>query len=1678
MLTICQNQRATQIKSILLEHRSIDDVVVLEKKISTGELELFAYLVLKEKLSLPKLQSHLKNILNKPNLPEINFIPIAQIPLTPEGEIDQAAINNLEILDSELVRRWEEELTALPEIDRAAVIIEEKTNNLPAIHLSDLLPNWKTPQSQSIEPILPSPATTNQQVKESSSKPLAISEGQPLPHSNDLPLNLARVLQNAARIEDRSLTFLQNDGSKTVQSYQALLTEAERILCGLRQLSLKPQDKVILQLESNQDVIVAFWGCILGGFIPVIVEVPPTYSNANNGVNKLCNVWKLLDNPLIITSRSLQKSIQDLSQWLPKDNLKVTSIEDLKSNEADTSHHPSQPNDPAFFNLTSGSTGMPKCISLTHWNLIARAAGTNILCQHRPDDVILNWLPFDHIGSISDWHIRCVLLGCDLVYVAKEYILGRPLNWLDLIDKYRISHSWAPNFAYALVNDALKQEPGSTWDLSCVRSLLSAGEAVSSNAVQDFIDNLAVYKFKKTAIRPAFGMAEMGSGITYARPTEAEPSLMHTVDKASLQGTISLVDKNHPNCSTFADLGGVIPGVSIRIVDEQNNLLQEDTIGHLQVKGDAVFKGYYKNEEVNSQVFTTDGWFDTGDLGFIANGHLVVTGRAKETIIINGANYYNHEIETVVEELEGIKVSYTAACAVRETNSATEKLAIFFSTAYSEETTLIKLLEQIRHQVVAKIGVNPDYLIPVTQETIPKTAIGKIQRKQLSQSFEKGEFDRSLKQLDILLANENTIPNWFYQKIWRPYEDVSVNTSVRSGISLIFLDEVGLGEALYQQLGKQQPCVRVIKGENFAKLAADLYRIDPSNPKHYHQLLNHLKEREFPINQVVHLWTYQELEDFNSLQVLQRQLDLGIYSLLFLTQALAEVRDTENSIRLLVVANNVQNTRSIDRVNPGKAPILGAIKTIPQELPWLNCSHLDLSPDSLELNATRIFDELQVEQKSLEVAYRDGKRLIPRLEKIDWDRQPKRSIPFKTGGMYLLSGGLGGIGLEIAKYLLKNHQARLLLVGRTSLPDKSEWETYLQEHNTIADRIKAYQSLENLGGEISYQAVDICDLLSLETVVNRTQSMWNSQLDGVIHLAGNVRENSLVDLTHDEIQTILNPKVLGTWTLNRLVKDRPNCLFISFSSVNSFFGGNKVGAYSAANRYLEAFAHYQRHQCSLQSYCFAWSMWNGVGMNQNSKTQDLIRAKGYYPLSVKQGLSSLIAGLHYDREQMLIGLDNSQRKLDRYIETNSIQLQKLTGYFTTKVDSLSRDRLNELAVRDRLETSTTCSWRQLQEMPLTNTGEIDRQQLLTINCPTTKEKIAPKNRSEQKLVDIWQEVLEVDRVGITDNFFELGGSSLLGARLLNEIEKEFNKKLPMAALFEAPTVEQLAKIVSQENWQSNSDSIVPIQPKGHKPPLFFVNVLGEGLIYPRSLSHYLGPEQPMFGIRKGLASAQQADEINTEKGYPKNAEIRKALAAHYIREMQTLQPEGPYYLIGISAGGNLAYRMAQQLQEQGQEVAVLALLDSLVGRFTLTKPPLQVYLANNWQKLKIRFSNLLQLEPEKKLSYLLNLWTNFKDSWQEGIYQRALVKAIKKEKSENNQSSPGLGNYSGKVTLFKASLQPPGTKYSPDNNWGKIVTGELDIHVIPGDHLGMLNEPNIQVLAAELKECLDKAMKI
>lgn len=1331
-----------------------------------------------------EIYKHLQNLIPLEWTPKV-FIPLVALPFNSNGQIDELTLSNIPAIDQHLATKWEELIRQQLDVENAAVVISDRPKQELPLHLSDLLPNWVDTQNvhtpNRIEPITNS-SDNSQEIK---SDRIAISHGEPLKIHANAPLTLIDSLKQAAsKSPELGVIYIALDGAETKQTYPELLADAQSVLAGLRQLGLQPQDKVIFQLKNNSDFLAAFWGCILGGFIPVPLSVASDYQELNNNVKKLHYTWELLDQPIILTNQHLVLDIQSIANFCPMNNMRIVNIEALLQHSPDLICHHSQPDDLAMLLLTSGSTGIPKAVMQTHSSIMAQAQTTIQMNDFSNQDVYLNWMPLDHVGGIIFAHCNAVYISCQQVHVPTDFILNSPLRWIDLISSHKATITWAPNFAYNLVSNCIHETDGINqrhWDLSSMRYVLSAGEAIVPRVARQFLQLLKPYGLPETALHSAWGMAETCSGAFYS-------------DR--------FLYKSNNDDEAFAEVGPPVPAFSVRIVNLKGDLVCEGTIGLVQVQGAIVTTGYYRNPSANQEAFSADGWFNTGDLGILHEGRLTITGRQKDVIIINGTNYYSHEIEAIVEEIKGVSTSYTAAVGVRD-GGDTDRLVIFFSPIANDEMAIVKLIQTMRERVLQSSGIYPDHVIPVAAISIPKTPIGKIQRSQLKQQFEAGEFNHIIKQFDILAANSNTIPNWFFRKAWhrqnlRSYAVPASNRSV-----LIFLDRLGLGESLCQTLiSEGQTCIKVEIGSEFTKFSAQHFAIAPNNANHYHQLLDSVAKDSLALTDILHLWTYNESSgEISSVEELEQAQECGLYSLLFLAQALVQINN-QAPIKFQVVSSHAQAVMDNDAIAYEKGTISGFIKTIPQENPWIKSKHIDLTITEPETNKNSILAELTSNSNDQEIAYRQGNRWISRLEKINFAEQEKQEIPFKHGGIYLLTGGLGGIGVEIAKYLLNQYQARLILVGKTALPERNTWETHLQQNIPIANKIKTLQSLEQLTGEVTYESVDICDPIALQQIVNQNKTNWNSNLDGIIHLAGIYHEATLAEETQSQISATLKPKVAGTWILHQLLNDNPQAIFINFSSIAGFFSGAAIGAYASANSFLEGFSHYLRHQKGIKSYCFAWSTWEETGISKGYQMKELIRARGYCSMLVQQGIASLITALHHDQEQLLIGLDGSNPYIRSYLHNEPVEIKQLIAYIQTQ-KPISISELTKLSINDAYGVASHCQFAQLDEISLTETGAIDYSKLASRDKTNQSEKkyILPRNAVEQQISRIWQEILKISQIGIEDNFFELGGQSLTATQVISRIREVLRVDLQLSTFFKMPTIASLADAMLKQSSQ-------------------------------------------------------------------------------------------------------------------------------------------------------------------------------------------------------------------------------------------------------------------------------------
>jgi acyl-CoA synthetase (AMP-forming)/AMP-acid ligase II/NAD(P)-dependent dehydrogenase (short-subunit alcohol dehydrogenase family)/acyl carrier protein len=1405
--------RAADLQGVLLEHAAVHDAVVLSRRDLQGNDRTIAYVVPADPLAVAALQADLKSRLACDLRPDA-YVFLTAIPLDASGSVDADRLQQYEVMDERLVEQWARVAGESAGIRQVQVVPVAVSHHVGSMHRSELVSRRasRRPEDSSV------PARAAASAIAAARRPEAIvpaiAHGEVLTVPDLDPLTLGESLRRAAaRQGQNGVAYVSIDGSRDFHSYPQLLANAQKAWASLAALGLQRGDKVMLQLSDNRDFLVAFWGCVLGGMVPVPVSIAAMYEPSNATVQKLVNAWRMLEQPLIIASPELVSPLRAVLDGMGARGARLQSIRELPDAQPARSPAPVLPDDLALLLLTSGSTGTPKAVMHSHRTLLHRSAGSAAFNDLHGADVSLNWMPLDHVGGIVMFHLHDVFTGCMQVQVATGWIFEEPLRWLDLIEEFRATVTWAPNFAYALVADKAEQIVGRKWDLSTMRFILNGGEPIAARTAKRFLRLLAPHALRGDCMHPAWGMSETASGITYSH---AFSLAMPRDERAAVE------------------VGGPIPNTSLRIVDEHDRVIGEEEKGRLQVRGASIMLGYYQNPELNRKVFTPDGWFDTGDAGFLRDGRLTLTARTKDDIIINGVNYLASEIEAVADAVAGVEVSYSAACAVRRPESDTDELAVFFSPSSDSDHALARVLRSIRSHVAKDAGVGPTYLVPLPTAQIPRTAIGKIQRPELKRRFEAGEFDAILKRADEL-TQTNTVPEWFYRKVWRPKAPHALLAEADLGTSLVLSDDHGLGSTLCTRLREAgQPCVAVEAGAGFLRLERSRYRLDPANRNDYVRLVQALHEDGVRIRRIVHLWTFErDPADIGSMPELIQAQQRGVYSVLHLVQALAGASGEPSRVELHVVSSGAQITSSADQGSCTHAAVVGLLKTIPHELGWLRCRHIDLEVDTPTANAGRLLAELRVLDGDDEVAYRGSRRLVWRLAPVDLRAQEPQQPPIAAGGIYLITGGLGGIGACLAGALLREYQAKLILVGTTRLPPRAEWPASLERGGKLADRIRRYLELESLGGQLAYECADVADAARLYEVVAAAEARWGSALAGVFHLAADAdigshwqdaQRHHVSRTPAESFDHMFRAKVYGSWALYQLVKQRPAATMMAFGSVLGIFGAASYGPYVAAHAFLRNFVLRQRNAGHARSHIFSWTAWDDLGMSKGDPAfaKDLYRSLGYFSIPRELGLDCLLGGLRQGCPDLIVGLDAGTARMRRNLDHEAHPLQALAAYVTTENDAPgAHSRLADLRLHDPFGTQSRCDFRRLAAMPLTSDGGVDREALGAMQWEDEAAPHGgaqqPRTAREEQVAAIWREVLAVSRPGIDESFFQLGGNSLRATEVLSRVRQAFQVRLDMRDLFEHATIAELSTLIEQrqqrEQTAAQADGEQPIDPE-------------------------------------------------------------------------------------------------------------------------------------------------------------------------------------------------------------------------------------------------------------------------
>jgi acyl-CoA synthetase (AMP-forming)/AMP-acid ligase II/acyl carrier protein/NADP-dependent 3-hydroxy acid dehydrogenase YdfG len=1023
--------------------------------------------------------------------------------------------------------------------------------------------------------------------------------------------DLGAALVNAAR-GGAGTTYVDRDGTAVRQSYAELYREAGRLLAGLRLAGLVPGDSVLLQFDDNRNLVTAFWACVLGGFVPTPTATAPVYDD-NAVTRRLRHAWELLDRPLVLTDAGLAPRVGRLSGVWDVPGIRLAAIEDLAGTDDARApqRYPARPEDPVIQLLTSGSTGVPKCVRHPHRSLVARTYATAAANDFGPDEVSLNWMPLDHVGGIVMYNVRDVLLGCEHVNARTDAFTADPLRWLDWIERFRATNTWAPNFAFALVNDRAEEIGRRRWDLSSMRNICNAGEAVVSRTAVRFLRLLRPHGLAPDVMRPCWGMSETASGVTYSRLSADDDRMgTHTVDPRSLAGTIVPVEPGSPGgATTLTEVGAPIPGVRLRIVDGSGAVLDEGQVGRLQVTGDTMMSGYHRNPAANRDAYTADGWFDTGDLAFLRDGRLTLTGRAKDMIIIRGANYLCHEIESVAAEVDGVLPAHVAACGEHDEATGTERLVVFCTLTESSPEARRRILHEVGTHLSRQLGVRPDLVVPVERADFPRTPNGKIERSRLLATLRAGNDD-----------------GWLSTPVWTAEPLDRTGAVARDGVWVVYADTTtaGLVDRLRATSAKRT-VVRVVPGPGLARLDDGGYQVTPDNQDDHARLLAAVSAEHGEVAAVVHAWCVDRWPVPADRDALTEDLSRSAFSVRALLGALANSADA-----LVLTAGAVRATES-DEVDPVKATLRGLVRSAAAESAPHRVLLVDVSPGDADSLARAVLAELTATGEPSDlVAYRAGTRLVPRLRPLstpDIAAEP----PLRTGGLYVVTGGAGGIGRRLADHLSTVYSATVVRWGRS--PDGS-------------------------GAAGAYEMVNVADVAEVTAAIEALERRYGRGLDGVFHLAGaDVRPywsdldgHTVARLDPAELARAYEAKVYGTMALGAALRDRPDTGLVLFSSVLGHFGAYAFGAYASANSFLAGFAEYHGGHLGRPVRCLDWSMWQDLGMNRDNPTLPAARRRGLRDIDPDHGLALLTAALARPETEIVVGVDATNPFIARHLD--------------------------------------------------------------------------------------------------------------------------------------------------------------------------------------------------------------------------------------------------------------------------------------------------------------------------------------------------------------------------------------------------------------------------------------------
>jgi acyl transferase domain-containing protein len=612
-----------------------------------------------------------------------------------------------------------------------------------------------------------------------------------------------------------------------------------------------------------------------------------------------------------------------------------------------------------------------------------------------------------------------------------------------------------------------------------------------------------------------------------------------------------------------------------------------------------------------------------------------------------------------------------------------------------------------------------------------------------------------------IIFREEDLADWFYTPSWEYSILPDAKLSSQDTQCWLVFDDGGvLGAEVIDCLrNEQRDVVCVRRGEKYSEVSSYVYEIDPADPLHYIRVLSGLRLSNRLPDKVLQLWNIAPLDhDRGEVELFDECQDLGFYSLLYFAQALIKTKATQ-LVEIGFVSTGLHDLTGEEKICASRATLIGACKTIPQEYPNLICRTIDVLPQEYAEHsfARRIISELQTGGTHSVVAYRKGQRWGQTFQAVRLEESPDAIAALRRYGVYLITGGLGNIGLALAKHLAWTARAKLVLVGRSEFPAKEDWDSWSRIHSPedeIGLRIRRLQEMESYGAEVLVLRADVADEAAMQDVIDRACAHFG-RIDGVVHAAGNVGTEGFFAVdegNRERCEQQFRSKARGLIVIDRVLSGKKLDFVVLLSSISSILGGLGYIAYAAANNFMDAFAHRLSQSGSVPWMSINWDTWEFYGQAGTDPAK--------LEMSAEEGLEAFSRVLSASPlPQVVVSTGNLEQRISQWVSLKAFQKAR--------------------TVKER------------KPIPVHSRSE------------SSHSYVSPRSDLERSIAEVWQATLGVAQVGVTDDFFtHLSGSSLIATQLVSQLRTKFQVELPLRRFFEEPTVAGLAITIGAQSSEA------------------------------------------------------------------------------------------------------------------------------------------------------------------------------------------------------------------------------------------------------------------------------------